>query len=145
MRTARLGAYAGIDQITYAALPTDGTNALQRGGAIAPNLATNFIGQTFAVPTAPITVTEFYNDSLDHYFMSPLAPDIDAIDSGRISGWSRTGYSFGAFPTMAAGTSPVCRFYIPPRHGDSHFFSASADECAAVLAKIGVDSNYSGY
>src|SRR5207247_6926321 len=33
----------------------------------------------------------------------------------------------------------------PPEHGDSHFFSASPAECAAVLAKIGVDSNYSGY
>jgi hypothetical protein len=27
---------------------------------------------------------------------------------------------------------PVCRFYIPPDEGDSHFFSASADECAVV-------------
>ena len=40
---------------------------------------------------------------------------------------------------------PVCRFYIPPQHGDSHFFSASTVECAAIRAKIGVDPNYSGY
>ena len=39
----------------------------------------------------------------------------------------------------------MCRFYIPPQHGDSHFFSASAAECAAVRGKIGVDPNYSGY
>jgi Repeat of unknown function (DUF5648) len=140
--------YAGVDQVTYATLPVDGSNALQRSGAVAANLATNFAGQTFAAPANPITVVEFYNDSLDHYFMSPLAPDIDALDSGRFSGWSRTGYSFEGFPTMAAGgatASPVCRFYIPPQHGDSHFFSASVDECALVLAKIGVDPNYSGY
>ena len=31
--------------------------------------------------------------------------------------------------------SPVCRFYIPPEHGDSHFLSASSAECAAVLAQ----------
>ena len=140
--------YAGVDQVTYATLPIDGSNALQRSGSAGANLATNFTGQTFAVPANPITVVEFYNDALDHYFMSPLAPDIDAVDSGRFSGWSRTGYSLEAFPTMAAGgvtTSPVCRFYIPPQHGDSHFFSASIGECAAVLAKIGVDPNYSGY
>src|SRR6266576_3706289 len=137
--------YAGVDQVTYPTLPIDGSNALQRSGAVAANLATNFAGQTFAVPANPITVVEFYNDSLDHYFMSPLAPDIDALDAGRIFGWSRTGYSFGGFPTMAAGTSPVCRFYIPPQHGDSHFFSASPAACASVLAKVGVDPNYSGY
>jgi hypothetical protein len=137
--------YSGIDEIGFVSLPTDGTNALQRGGAVAANLATNFAGQTFAVPTAPITVTEFYNDALDHYFMSPLAPDIDALDSGRLSGWSRTGYAFEGFPGAVATSSPVCRFYIPPEHGDSHFFSASPSECVAVLAKIGVDPNYSGY
>ena len=138
--------YAGVDQVPYPLLPTDGTNAFQRGGAITVNLATNFAGQTYAVPASPITVVEFYNDSLDHYFMSPLAPDIDALDSGRIAGWSRTGYAFEAFATMlAVSLDPVCRFYIPPQHGDSHFFSASPSECAAVLAKIGVDPNYSGY
>jgi hypothetical protein len=140
--------YAGVDQIAYATLPVDGINALLRPGVVAANLATNFADQTFAVPPNPVTVVEFYNDALDHYFMSPLAPDIDALDSGRIFGWSRTGHSFEGFPTLAgdgAATNPVCRYYIPPQHGDSHFFSASADECAKVLAKIGVDPNYSGY
>src|SRR5947207_9111517 len=140
--------YAGVDQIAYATLPTDGITGLYRPGGVAANLATNFAGRTFAVPANAVTVVEFYSDSLDHYFMSPLAPDIDALDSGRIFGWSRTGYSFEGFPTTTAGgaaANPVCRFYIPPQHGDSHFLSASADECAAVLAKIGVDPNYSGY
>ncbi len=31
---------------------------------------------------------------------------------------------------------PVCRYYIPPESGDSHFFSASAKECAEVAAKF---------
>jgi hypothetical protein len=141
--------YAGVDQITFASLPIDGTNALQHNGTIAANLATNFAGGTFSFPAIPITVIEFYNESLDHYFMSPLAPDIDALDSGRFAGWSRTGYAFEGFVTLASAgstsVSPVCRFYIPPEHGDSHFFSASPAECAEVLAKIGTDPNYSGY
>jgi hypothetical protein len=29
----------------------------------------------------------------------------------------------------------VCRLYIPPVDGDSHFFSASAAECAAAQAR----------
>jgi hypothetical protein len=39
----------------------------------------------------------------------------------------------------------VCRFYIPPEHGNSHFFSASPAECATVSARVGVDPSYSGY
>ena len=34
------------------------------------------------------------------------------------------------------GTSPVCRFYLPPANGDSHFYSASPAECAEVRAKF---------
>jgi hypothetical protein len=31
---------------------------------------------------------------------------------------------------------PVCRFYIPPAYGDSHFFSASPAECAQVQVRF---------
>ena len=94
-----------------------------------------------------VTVIEFYNPTLDHYFMSSLQPDIDALDSGHFFGWSRTGLTFQAFAdatTGGPGTSPVCRFYIPPP-ADSHFFSASPAECTAVLAKIPVDSNFADF
>ena len=49
--------YAGVDQMTYASLPTDGTTALNRSGATMPNMATNFEGASGSVaaaaPTAP--------------------------------------------------------------------------------------------
>lgn len=61
-------------------------------------------------------------------------PDVAALDSRAIPGWVRTGQTFRVFPGPMPGTSPVCRFYIPPAYGDSHFFSASA-ECAQVQAK----------
>jgi hypothetical protein len=44
--------YAGVDQVSYAALPTDGVSALNRSGMTVPNLATNFSGQSASV-TAP--------------------------------------------------------------------------------------------
>lgn len=94
------------------------------------------------------TVVEYYNRALDHYFVTPLPDEVSALDSGRIAGWERTGLGFDAFATAAAGglaVSPVCRFYIPPSHGDSHFLSASPGECASVRMKIGTDPNYSGY
>jgi hypothetical protein len=139
--------YAGVDQLTYASLPTDGMMALERSGTTV-NTPINFAG--VATPLAPgaVTLVEFYNAVLDHYFVSALQPDIDALDSGRIAGWTRTGLSFKVFPTAlagGAGVNGVCRYLIPPQHGDSHFFSASPGECAAVANKIGVDPNYSGY
>ena len=81
---------------------------------------------------AAAAVVEFYNAALDHYFVSARQDDVEALDSGRLPGWRRTGASFGAYPAYVAGLSPVCRFYLPPASGDSHFFSASPDECAAV-------------
>ena len=72
-------------------------------------------------------------------------PDIDAIESGRTKGWQETGYGLAVFalsnPTHCCSMYgqvpvPVCRFYIPPESGDSHFFSASAQECAEVAAKF---------
>ena len=140
--------YAGVHQVSYASLPTSGNTALDSSGAIVPAIATNFAGATAALAALPVSSIEYYNAGLDHYFISSLQPDIDALDSGRIPGWVRTGQSFRVFATAAASAtpvSPVCRFYIPPAHGNSHFFSASPQECAAVAAKIGTDPNYSGY
>ncbi len=98
-----------------------------------------------ASPAFASTIVEYYNAALDHYFMTPLPDEIEALDSGRIAGWARTGLVFDAAAVPAAGLSPVCRFYIPPVHGDSHFFSASPAECATVLAKIPGDPSFSGY
>ena len=39
-------------------------------------------------------------------------------------------------PPPTAGASPVCRFYLPPAYGDSHFYSAAAAECAQVAAAL---------
>ncbi|HZQ62925.1 MAG TPA: sialidase family protein [Casimicrobiaceae bacterium] len=140
--------YAGIDRVTYDSLPTDGVRALFRAAIVAPNVAINFLGATASVPPLPVTAVEFYNPQLDHYFVSALAADIDALDTGRIPGWYRTGQTFRVYPSAAAAggaASPVCRFYIPPQHGDSHFLSAAPAECSAIAQRIGVDPNYSGY
>ncbi len=85
------------------------------------------------------TVVEYYHAGLDHYFVSSLAPDIEALDSGRITGWTRTGLTFNAFATAAAppvGATPVCRIYLPPGTGDSHFYSGLPAECATSLARF---------
>lgn len=141
-------AYAGVDQVTLAALPTDGTHAASRTGASVANLARSYAGASAVIPALPVTSVEYYHVGLDHYFISSLQPEIDALDSGRIAGWARTGDSFRVFAGPQPGlawVNPVCRFYIPPAHGNSHFFSASPAECNAVLQKSTTDPNFSGY
>jgi serine protease len=85
--------------------------------------------------TPPVAQSvEYYNQSQDHYFMTAATNEIAALDNGSFVGWLRTGYAFNVYLTAAAGFNPVCRFYIPPGYGDSHFYSASPAECAIALS-----------
>lgn len=130
--------YAGVSQITFGPLPTDGTNAFYVTGNVAPNLATNLQGQSASVQPGPGTAlaVEFYNKSLDHYFITDRAPEINDLDTGVHVGWERTGQSFPVFTSPSAQTSPVCRFRIPPEEGDSHFYGRGVQECNETAQKF---------
>ncbi|MEO8135660.1 MAG: hypothetical protein ABI831_16985 [Betaproteobacteria bacterium] len=91
---------------------------------------------TSSTPTPPVTVVEFYNQSLDHYFITWVPAEIGKLDAGTvIKGWARTGQSFKTYTAAQSGTSPVCRYYIPPALGDSHFFGRGTTECNATGQK----------
>jgi hypothetical protein len=95
------------------------------------------------MPTGPVPAVaravEYFNSGLGHYFMTANAAEIDALDSGKFVGWQRTGMSFNVVDPAAntAGmASSVCRYYGSPAYGlDTHFYSASPDECALVHSK----------
>ena len=129
--------YANVSQINFGPLPTDGRTALLAGGITAPNLATNFAGQTASVGATPASAAavEFFNAGLDHYFVSHIAQEIADLDNGVHPGWARTGQTFRVFTASSATTSPVCRFYIPPAKGDSHFYGRGTQECSETAAK----------
>ena len=81
----------------------------------------------------PVDVVEYYNPSLDHYFITWIPAEEANLDAGNTpTKWSRTGYSFHAYAVPQAGTSPVCRYYLPPDFGDSHFFGRGTAECDAT-------------
>ena len=83
-----------------------------------------------------VTVVEYYNRYLRHYFMTAAPGEINSIDAGGAgAGWARTGYYFRAYATNGApaDSRPVCRFYGTSGIGpNSHFFTAFASECAYV-------------
>ncbi len=87
------------------------------------------------VPAFAADVVEYYNPSLDHYFITWVPAEIANLDSGKTKGWARTGQTFQTHTAPQAGTSPVCRFYIPPALGDSHFFGRGVTECNNTGAK----------
>ena len=90
---------------------------------------------TTSVPVVAKAI-EFYRASADHYFITADAHEIAKLDSGALTGWSRTGLSFNVFldwKDASFEVSAVCRFYGRPEKGlDSHFYSASPAECQAV-------------
>ena len=88
-----------------------------------------------SAPPGPATATavEFYNAALDHYFLTHVAGEIAILDAGvTIQGWARTGQSFSVYTSAGTGTAPVCRYYIPPGKGNSHFYGRGAAECNAT-------------
>ena len=84
---------------------------------------------------APVDVVEYYNATLDHYFITWVAAEQANLDAGNTpTRWTRTGFAFHAYVAAQSGTSPVCRYYLPPVFGDSHFFGRGTAECDATGA-----------
>jgi len=95
------------------------------------------------VPSAPADpdealTREFYHEPLGHYFIANGADEIALIESGRAGpDWQLTGHAFRSWTRLPAQNFttavPVCRFYGALAGGpNSHFFTASADECDLV-------------
>ena len=90
-------------------------------------------GRSLPAQPVPVPVVEYYHRALDHYFITWVAEEIAALDAAKdAGGWIRTGRSFKAYATAQFDTSPVCRFYIPPELGNSHFFGSGSAECDAT-------------
>ncbi|MFO1305474.1 MAG: DUF1800 family protein [Burkholderiales bacterium] len=87
-------------------------------------------------PTAQ--AIEYYNASLNHYFITAFPEEAAMLDSGTaVKGWTRTGVTFNVWRTADDDPTavPVCRFFGTPGVGpNSHFYTADAAECATVKA-----------
>jgi len=90
----------------------------------------------WGLPTAQaqsVPVVEYYHAGLDHYFITWLPGEIAALDDGRVlQGWARTGRTMRAYAAAQPDSSPICRFYIPPAQGNSHFYGRGIAECTAA-------------
>jgi len=86
-------------------------------------------------PPAPerLQAVEYYYADFDHYFITAIPSEINALDNGAFPGWVRTGESFNVYSSVTMGTAPVCRFFsdsFAPK--SSHFYTPDAGECSFV-------------
>jgi len=107
-----------------------------------PTRDSRYVGIDFiAVAPRVRRAVEYFHAVLGHYFVTADANEIAALDSGQFAGWARTGETFPVFISADDTddvTTPVCRYYGRPEKGiDSHFYSASPAECAAVETLFG--------
>ncbi|HEX5862945.1 MAG TPA: serine protease [Casimicrobiaceae bacterium] len=117
---------------------TSGDDVYSRLDVAMPLLA-QYLTPAAANPSKKTLVVEYYYAVLDDYFITANELEIQGLDNGVHLGWGRTGLTFLAYadPTVApVGASPVCRFYLLPTFGDSHFYSADPAECAATAVKF---------
>jgi dienelactone hydrolase len=83
-------------------------------------------------------VVEFYNASLDHYFITAEPAEIAMLDQGVVvPGWHRTGFEFKSWTPGSSSGVAACRFFGTPGRGpNSHFFTIDANECTIVKANL---------
>jgi len=92
----------------------------------------------YAKPSAPSPderiAVEFYNASLDHYFITAEPDEAAMLDAGvLVPGWRRTGFDFKVHAPDSSSGVAACRFFGTPGIGpNSHFFTIDAAECAKV-------------
>jgi hypothetical protein len=110
--------------------------AMDGAGNSALSAPVNLSVANGVAPASLRLAVEYYNPELDHYFVSSMEDEIEALDSGDLAGWYRTGSSLDVYARGAEDGNPVCRFYLPPDYGDSHFYSATPTECAQVAQKF---------
>jgi hypothetical protein len=123
----------GIGMVTATAIGV----TLVDNSTITPRTSNAVQRQRCYYAAASSPVVEYYHAALDHYFVTWMPYEIALLDAGtQIRGWTRTGYSFMTYTNPQAGTSPVCRYYIPPGLGDSHFFGRGTAECIATGQKF---------
>jgi hypothetical protein len=134
-------------------LPRDGIGALLRYPAnVAFGLLPfqRFAGGSLVGAMPQQYLVEFRHAATNRYFATMLAGEIDALDSGREPGWTRTGDGFlawinhysdpyegdEAYAPATAILRPVCRVYVAPPVGPTHVFSVFQDECAAIARDV---------
>ena len=90
-----------------------------------------------AQTSTPITVVEYFNATLNAYFITGRSTEQNALDASPY--FLRTGMSFSALPTnpVTGGTGAICRFYVglTAPYTSSHFYGRQGVDCESLRSK----------
>ena len=130
----------GLPADHYTLTATNGSVVADGVGGVfvckANDCAGSAFGKIVTSGDAIVRVTEFHNTTLDHYFITADDDEKNFVRNGGAgAGWVETGQGFPAWaPSVTKESAFVCRFYGDPVKGpNSHFYSASTDECRFLL------------
>jgi len=91
------------------------------------------------VVSAPGTdaAVAFYHAAYDHYFVTTLPEEVQALDASAQLGWIRTGDVFSVWPAGSPEHAEVCRFWTNQTFApkSSHFYTPYPSECASVSTR----------
>ena len=108
----------------------DAAGAQVTGFSMTPN---GYVTELAPVPVGVARAIEYYNAAYGFYFVTSLPAEIADLDSGRTSGWQRTGQSFDVYTSAGSGRVAVCRFYGVFGPKSSHFYAPRGLGCEALL------------
>ncbi len=101
----------------------------------------------YSALASAVTVVEYYNTSLDAYFITGRANEQALLDGA--SGFRRTGMSFQATDATvgSAALSRICRFYISVANPftSSHFYGKEGSDCEGIRAQNVPGFSWEGY
>jgi serine protease len=89
-----------------------------------------------ATGAQPVTVVQYAHRHTGHVFMTAFADEIDSLDAAAEAGdgqWFRNWRKFRASGEPGVHLAPVCRFLRADGSAAAHFFTAFAEECAALM------------
>ena len=94
-----------------------------------------------------VTVTEYYNKTLDAYFITGRANEQQTLDA--TADFQRTGMTFQAVAASAAtpATTRICRFYIniASPFTSSHFYGREGIDCESIRSRNLAGFSYEDY
>lgn len=102
---------------------------------------------SFAAAAQSVTVIEYYNKTVDAYFISGRPSEQAALDG--VADFKRTGMTFQAVAATSASAAlvPICRFYISlaTPYVSSHFYGRQGIDCESIQAQRPPGFSYEGF
>lgn len=86
-----------------------------------------------------ISVVEYYNAGINHYFITPITGEIALLGKPPFEAWQPTGLAFNAFAPAGApaATVGICRFFNDHFLGVStHFYAPHGAGCETTITQF---------